>query len=130
VEPDEDYLRSRQNGPLIAALLDTFDLDPVATRQQLRELPELRDPFISDLFALVIFLCDDLVAVSAESPSSSATSQQATRFFQIAQRLPIELQMMISNRVFCSQKSIILTKHSEPAFKRLGRLLLRGQTPE
>jgi len=41
----------KQNGPLIATLIDSFEVDPVTTRQQLRELPELRDTFISDLFA-------------------------------------------------------------------------------
>ena len=50
-ESDEDYSRRNRNGPLIATLLDSFDLDPATTSQQLRELPELRDFFISDLKA-------------------------------------------------------------------------------
>ena len=68
-------MRGRHNGPLIAALLDSFEADPAATRRQLRELPALRDhPFIGDLFALIIFLCEDLLTVRAESSASSASS--------------------------------------------------------
>ena len=103
---------------MIATLIDSFDLEPTTTRQQLRELPELRDSFISDLFALVVFLCDDLLSVGAESSASDTI-----RFFQIAQQLPMELQLILWYRVFGSGKDLILTKHSEPAFKRLGKLL-------
>ena len=76
-ELEEDYTRRKQNGPLIAALIDTFDADPVTTRQQLRELPEIRDSFISDLFAELIFFCDGLLAVSVEASGTD----KAARFF-------------------------------------------------
>jgi len=129
-ETEEDFTRRKQNGHLIASLIASFDLDPVATRQQLRELPGVRD-FISDLFALVIFLCDDLLTEGAESsPSSSSAfnNNKAARFFQVAQLLPMELQMALCNRVFGSCKDIILTKHSEPAFQKLGKLLARAES--
>ena len=117
-ESEEEYSGRKHNGPLIAALIDSFEADPATTRQQLRELPELRDPFIGDLFALVIFLCEGLLSVGAES----STSNKAVRFFRIAQALPMELQMVLCNRVFGSGKDHVLTKHSEPAFKKLGSL--------
>ena len=119
-ESEEIFTRKKLNGPLIAILITSFDLDPVTTRQQLRELPGIRDSFISDLFALVIFLCDDLLTMSAEP---TVTDKKATRFFQIVHHLPMELQMVICNRVFGAGKGIVLTKHSEPAFKKLGKLL-------
>ena len=119
-ESEEEAARRTRNYPLIAELLDFFDLDPATTRQQLRELPELRDTFISDLFALAIFLCDDFLTVSAESAFTSTT---AARFFQIAQRLPMELQMLLCNSVFGNVKNSVLSQHSEPAFKKLGRQL-------
>ena len=123
---------ARLQGPLIAALIDSFEADPAATRQQLRELPELRDSFMSDLFALVVFLCDGLLlTVDAESSASffvfftKPSTSQAVRFFRIAQSLPMELQMVLCNRVFGSGKDHVLTKHSEPAFKKLGRFLAK-----
>jgi len=120
-ESEQDYTRMKQNGPLIADLLDSFDLDPATTRQRLRELPLFRDPFIGELFAVVVFLCDDLLAVDTES-SSSTTSNMVARFFQIAQCLPMELQMVLCNRCYGAGKNMVLTKHSEPAFKKLGKL--------
>ena len=132
-ESQEVYTRRNHNGPLIADLVDSFDADPAATGQKLRELPEFRDSFISDLFALVVFLCDDLLRVSVESLASSSSSStnnntKVARFFQIAQALPMELQMLLCNGVFCVGKNMILTKHSEPAFKRLGKLLARTES--
>jgi len=130
-ESEEAHTRKKQSGPLIADLLDSFDLDPSATRQQLRELPELRDSFIGDLFALVIFLCDELLTVSAEGSASSpstASNNKASRFFQMCRHLPIELQMVLCNRVFGAGKDTVLTKHSEPAFKKLGKLFTRSES--
>ena len=121
-ESDEVFYRKKKNGPLIEVLLDTFDLEPGPTRQRLRELPGIRDPFIGDIFGLVIFLCDDLLTVSA------ADSSPATRFFKIAQRLPMELQMVLCHRAYGSGKSSVLTRYSEPAFKKLGRLLARTES--
>jgi len=122
-ESDEIHNRKKQNGPLIAMLLDSFDADPTATRHHLRELPGIRDPFIGDLFALVIFLCEDLLTPRVES-----STHKAARFFQIAQALPMELQMVVCNRVFGSGKNSVLTKHSEPAFKKLGRSLAQPES--
>jgi len=124
-EEEEDHARKQQNGPLIAALLDSFDLDPVTTRQKLRELPEVRDSHIQDLFSLVIFLCDGLLMVGP-SASASSTNQRAVQFLQIAQRLPMELQMMLCNRMFGSAKDIVLTRDSELAFKRLVKRLAKS----
>ena len=70
----------------------------------------------------MVFLCVDLLTVSIEP---SAASKKAERFFQIAQELPIEVQMVLCNRNFGAGKDAILAKHSEPAFKRLGKLLTK-----
>jgi len=58
----EGFLLRLENCPQIAALLKKFQDDPATTRQQLRELPHLRDSFISEVFALVVFLSDDLLS--------------------------------------------------------------------
>jgi len=42
-EAEEVYARMKRNGPLIADLLDSFDLDPATTRQQLKDLLEQND---------------------------------------------------------------------------------------
>ena len=72
---------------------------------------------------MVIFLCDGLLTVDANS--SSASLKKAARYFKMSQKLPLELQMVLCNRAFGAAKDTVLTKHSEPAFKRLGRLLAK-----
>ena len=121
---EEEYARKKQNCPLIATLLDSFEADPAATRQQLRELPHLRDPFIGEVLALVVFLCDDLLATAKPSTTDASAASGAARFFQIAVQLPMELQMVLCNRKFGSGKDHVLTKHSEPAFKKLAGMLV------
>ena len=72
-------------------------------------------------FALTVFLCDDLLQVK---PASSDPSIAATRFFTIASKLPMELQMVLCRRAVGSVKQNILHKDSEIAFKSLARSLL------
>jgi len=121
-EPEEDHPRIKYC-PLIVSLLESFEANPAAVRRQLRELPHLRDPFIGNVFALVVFLCDGLLRVKkvkAKATGASASSS-SERFFWVASRLPMELQMLLCNRVFGSRKEVVLTKYSEPAFMRLAR---------
>jgi len=63
--------------------------------------------------------------LTVAAASSTPTSRKAARFFQIAQHLPLELQMVLCNRVFGVEKVMVLTKHSEPAFQKLGKLLAK-----
>jgi len=74
---------------------------------------------------LTVFLCDELLqfrpALFASPMCNAAT---ATRFFAIAFRLPMELQMMLCHRAVGSMKQNILRKDSEVAFKALARILL------
>ena len=117
-EPAEDYVRMKVNGPLIADILDAFNLDPLAVRQQLRELPEIRETFIADVFALIIFTCDGLLRL--KDPGHLVG---VARFFVVAEKLPMELQMVLANRVFGAGKDGVLRKVSEKAFRKLGRVL-------
>jgi len=57
---------------------------------------------------------------SLPHPAASA----ATRFFTIAKRLPMEMQMMLCHHVVGSTKQNILRRDSEAAFKSLARILL------
>lgn len=103
------------NGPLCADLIEEYDRDPAATSSRLRRLPEIRDNYIGRLFALVVFLTDNFVALKPETPN------HVIRFLGISQRLPLELQMVLCNRVFGSGKNLVLIRHSEPGFRWLGR---------
>jgi hypothetical protein len=64
----------------------------------------------------VVYLSDGFLKLK---PGSSATA--AGKFFSIATRFPLELQMILCNRVHGLHKDLVLTKYSEPAFKKLAR---------
>jgi len=113
----EDRARKRQtNGPAIANLIDSYEIDPVAVKARLRKTPGIREHFIGQAFALVVFHVDSFVALRAEAPSTTR------RFFNICGQLPMELQMVLCNRMFGSPRDVVPSRLSEPAFKWLVRL--------
>jgi len=113
---EEDYERSKTNGPLCANLIDEYERDPVAVRHRLRRQPGLRESFIGHLYALVVFHSDSFVIINDKLAHSDTR-----RFFRICTRLPLEVQMIICNRAFDSPKDIILSRDSEPCFQLLDR---------
>jgi len=114
-ESEEEYQQTVINGPLCGDLIDEYAGDPVAVRHRLRRQPGVREHFVGHLFALVVFHSDDFVVINERASSFTR------RFFKITSRLPLDLQMLLCNRVFGSPKDIILSKHSEPYFKCLAR---------
>lgn len=69
------------------------------------------------LVARIVFLCDGLLEIPG------GESQHAARFFRIAQKLPLELQMVLCHRVMGSAGSNIPGVNSEAAFKSLAKIL-------
>ena len=107
-ESAEDFQRRRLNGPLCADLIDEYEHDPVAVRHRLRRQPGLREYFIGHLFALVVFHSDSFVVINER------LAHPGIKRFRITSRLPLEIQMIICNRIFGSPKDIILSRDSEP----------------
>jgi len=118
--------------PDIVELLKKYKVDPVTTRRQLRLELGLTDKLAADMFALIIFLCDGLLAIKSNSTvvststntsSSTTTTMTTVRFFNIAEQLPMELQMILCYRVAESVKVGITGANSEPAFRSLAQNL-------
>ena len=114
----------------IVSLLERFLDNPAQTSHELRVKLGVLDPLAAELFAVVVFLCDDLLHLKPAShlaaiPDHAAAA--ATRFFAIASKLPLELQMMLCHRAVGSMKQNILLKYSEAAFKSLARIRLSLQ---
>ena len=76
------------------------------------------DALAAEVFALTVFLCDDLLQLKP-TLTTTITASAASRFFTIASKLPMELQMILCHRVVGSMKQNILHKDSEVAFKSL-----------
>jgi len=79
----------------------------------------------AERYALIVFLCDGLLKLK---PAPSSNPAAAVRFFTVAKRLPMELQMILCHRAVGSMKQSILRKDSDPAFKSLARILVLSQS--
>jgi len=95
----------------VVTLLEKFKENPGVTRHAVRVELGLLDELAFEMFALVVFVSDGLLQVNDTTPSPAA------RFFSIATRLPLELQMVLCFLLVGSCKEIISGKESEVAFK-------------
>jgi len=95
--------------------------DPLAARRALRQSLKLSDEEVADVFALIIFLCEGLLQVPDDSDNSG-------RFFVIAQRLPMELQMRLCHLAAGPgfDRQSVLSIDSERAFKALALSLIEA----
>jgi len=102
----------------VVSLLERFKSDAVQTKRAIRVELGWYDEAAAEMFALVVFVSDGLMQINDDT-----TPSPAARFFSIARRLPLELQMMLCFRQVGSGKEIISGKESELAFKELARRL-------
>jgi len=100
----------------VVALLEKFKSDATQTRHAIRVELGLLDDLAAEMFALVVFVSDGLLQIN-----DTTTPSPAARYFKIARRLPLELQMILCYRVVESDKEIIPGTESEAAFKELAR---------
>lgn len=139
-ETEEDHQRRIANGPLIADLISEYEKDPGGVRWSLRLLPGLRgahspfvdlvdlcvssdltsrsngvDLFIGKVFALVVFFADGFVTERSETPA------EVLRFLRVSAKLPLDLQMLLCNRLYGSAREVVSTKVSEEGFLWLAR---------
>ena len=112
----------------VVGVLERFVNDPTHTRHELRVKLGVLTELAAEVFALTVFLCDDLLQLKPASLASTPNpaDSAATRFFDIASKLPMELQMILCGRAVGSMKQNILRKDLETAFKALARALLLG----
>jgi hypothetical protein len=107
----------------VVSLLESFLANPSQTRYEIRIKLGVFDELSAAVFALIVFVCDDLLQLR-HTASVSSIIDQTVRFFSIATKLPMEVQMILCCRAVGSMKQNILRKDSEPAFKSLARSLL------
>ena len=113
----------KAQGAEVVALLEQFVANPEKTRREIRVKLGMLEELAANVFALVIFLCDDLLQLK-EVPTPDVRGTDAAHFFSIARRLPMELQMILCKRAVGSMKQTVLRKDSEPAFKDLAKILV------
>jgi len=111
-------IAQREGHEETATLLEEFLSNPEKLRHRVKLELGILDELAADMFAVVVFLCDDLLKTR-----SLRTTHPATRFCHVAAALPMELQMILCHRVVGSPKETVLSRHSEPAFRKLASQL-------
>jgi len=102
----------------LAILLERFKENTDETKHAVRVELGWYDNVAAEVFALVVFVSDGLLQ------TKDTTTSPTARFFNIARRLPLELQMVLCFRLVGSCKEIVLGNDSEVAFKSLARRLM------
>jgi len=86
--------------------------------------PQHNRNMVSSTFLMLLQLRTTGAIHSISTPAAAS----ATRFFAIAWRLPMELQMILCHQVVGSANDSILSQYSEAAFKSLARTLLPSES--
>ena len=112
---NEDLMKRRTE---IASLLERFKVDPVQTRHEVRVELGWIEELAAEIFALVVFTCDGLLEIEELNLSGGA------RFFRIAKKLPMKLQVIICHCVVGSPGESIRVPLRERGFRELAKLVL------
>jgi len=124
----------------VVTLLERFKRNPVRTRHEVRVELGFREKMAAEIYALVVFVSDGLLCVRgattttttiaatppvaagvAHDTFTTVSTAGAARFFKIAERLPLELQMMLCNIVLGFREDIISSNLTEVEFRDLAR---------
>lgn len=122
---DDDDVRQRF---VVIWLLKSFNSNPQLVRYQTRlELGGFKEEPAAELFALVIFVCDDYLCSREQQQTQQhkqANDRTVTRFFAMTSRLPMELQMIICHRVVGSVAELIHGYNVKIALRRLASVFV------
>jgi len=118
IETQKEHQLRTRNCRLIADLLAKYNCDPSTTRTTLRQLPDIQPYFIAEVFTLIVLLCDDYLQPK-QCYINDDNVKDVIRFFSITSRLPMDLQMVICNRMFMSQSNHVLSRHLYLAMKKV-----------
>lgn len=112
----------------IIEILEKYQLNPGEARYKAREI--LKDPVFlaANLFASVVMLCDGYYRIgglptqprSRQQRQRQIAERKAKKFFVISRRLPMELQMIIANRVYgVTKRDTVSVDDTNAALQRL-----------
>ena len=114
----------------VASLLQSYLIDSHGTRQRLQLQLGLTWGLVAGLFAVIVLLCDDYVALrrwarrdvklaAGVLRAEEEEDEGVKRFFAMAVRLPMELQMLLCHRVHGSCEQNVTSKEAGDAIKGL-----------
>ena len=93
------------------SLINSFYKNSAKVKTELRLELGIAGRMAAEVFASVVYHCDGYYRLLPSEPESNEE-----RFYKIAARLPMELQMILCNRLYELRKDSVPKKLSEPAF--------------
>jgi len=118
VRPSDVARVKKGRHPEVTSLLEEFRKNPEWVRRTLGVELDLYDETAAAHFATFVFMSDGLLVVKGDMLPTDIG-----RFFTVAARLPLELQMLLCNRAVGSMKTTIPGKKTEEAFRSLAKVL-------
>jgi len=93
----------------VASLLEAYQANPFETVKKLRSKLKWQEYGPVNVFVYVILLSDQYYALIANNnyDDDDEKQAQARQFFQLMLKLPMEMQMVVCNRMFDLPKDII-----------------------
>jgi hypothetical protein len=99
-------------------IVHRFLNDPEKVTHECRLGMGCPDSVAAQVFAIVVFLSDGLYSIKPDEIDNANKIEGRKRFFSIAERLPLELQMLLCSKATNAPSSLILNRDSEAAFRR------------
>jgi ankyrin repeat protein len=96
-----------------ADLLACHEADPIKTRNHLRLKLGFNLQDAANLFALNLFVQDKFIQPNNKTPLLTS------RFFRIISALPLELKMLLCNKLYSVHKDFISSHHIQKALKNI-----------
>ena len=117
----------RHESSTITSWLEDYIANPAMMTMRMRHETGWAELHAAELYALVIFLCDGLLALPTSTSAENAGATSAMRFFRIATCLPMELQTILCRRAASCAGDLIPKAKSEEAFRFLTEKLIWDQ---
>jgi len=102
-----DEVATLMNHAELSTLIRSFKLFPEETRKKIRREIQYEEIMTSKLLALIILLCegyfqfrDHPATIHSDSHPNANGNEKAIRYLRLCTRLPIELQMLVSNYTY------------------------------
>jgi hypothetical protein len=97
----------------IANLILEYEKDIVGTRNRLRREMGMDKEDFANLLVLMLLICDGHMTLATTEDTKSS------RFFKIASVLPLELQMILCNRMYYIKGQFVQSKHIKFALEKI-----------
>jgi len=110
----------KRNKAAVNSLLKKFKKDPVQTRFEVRVGLGSKDEMAAEVFALVVFLCEGFVKLHRKGKRAL---EPGRRFFNVAKRLPMELQMILCHLAMGSTKESVHSADAQAGFRSVSTKL-------